>query len=295
MIGPVPPPHHGVTVSTELVLQNPLLRERFAVEHLDTSDRRPIDNIGRWDPRNVALALRSVAQLFARTRGQPGVVYLPLSQGTAALLRDCLLIRVATLRGWKVAAHLRGGEFRHVYEQQRPLMRRLIRSALARLHSVGVLGARLRPLFEGLVDSDRIVVVPNGTPDVELDGTRREAETGLFLSNLRRRKGVVEALEAALIVLEEDPSARFDFVGAWEEPELERSIRQRAEAAGGRVRFLPPVVGEDHRRTLAGAGFMVFPPVEEEGHPRVVLEALAAGLPVVTTDRCAIAETVVDG
>ena len=40
---------------------------------------------------------------------------------------------------------------------------------------------------------------------------------------------------------------------------------------------------------------LLFPPVEPEGHPRVVLEAIAAGLPVVTTRRGAIPETIVDG
>jgi len=31
-----------------------------------------------------------------------------------------------------------------------------------------------------------------------------------------------------------------------------------------------------------------------EAHPRIVLEAMSAGLPIVTTDRGAIAETVID-
>ena len=59
--------------------------------------------------------------------------------------------------------------------------------------------------------------------------------------------------------------------------------------------FRPPVQGAEKDTLLASASVLLFPPVEPEGHPRVVLEALAAGVPVVTTDRGAIRETVVDG
>jgi glycosyltransferase involved in cell wall biosynthesis len=295
VIGPLPPPVHGVTISTGLVLANPLLRRLFAVEHIDTSDHRTTRNTGRWDLRNIALALGGVARLLARLRGERGVVYLPLSQNTAALVRDALFIRCAAARGWKVAAHLRGGEFKDVYSRQGPPMRWLLRSALARVDSVAVLGSSLRWLFDGLVASERIAVVPNGTPELDVDGRRREAETALFLSNLRRRKGVVESLEAALLVLREHPSGRFLFVGEWEDEALEWALRSRAREAGERIKFLPPVTGADKCALLASCGFLVFPPVEPEGHPRVVLEALAFGLPVITTARGAIAETVVDG
>ncbi len=46
---------------------------------------------------------------------------------------------------------------------------------------------------------------------------------------------------------------------------------------------------------MASASVFLFPPTEPEGHPRVVLEAMSHGLPVVTTDQGAIRETVVDG
>lgn len=171
----------------------------------------------------------------------------------------------------------------------------LLRDSLARVHAAGVLGGSLRWLFEGLVEPERIAVVPNGTPDPGLNGRTRDPDMALFLSNLRRRKGVAEAVDAALLVLQSHPSARFRFIGDWEDPGLERELRRKAAPAGDRIRFLPVATGQDHRDALAEAGFMVFPPVEPEGHPRVVLEALAAGLPVVTTDRGAIAETMVDG
>ncbi|HYP48637.1 MAG TPA: glycosyltransferase family 4 protein [Thermoleophilaceae bacterium] len=295
VIGPLPPPLHGVTVSTGLVLASQELARRFAVEHLDTSDHRTSTNTGRWDPRNIFIALASAAALLRRLRGARGVVYLPLSQSTAALVRDCLFVQLAALARWKVALHLRGGEFKDVYRAQGRVMRRLLRSSLAKADSVAVLGSSLRWLFEGLVPAQRIAVVPNGTPEPESNGATRDPDTALFLSNLRRRKGVVQAVEAARMVVLEHPAARFVFVGGWEDEQLESEVRREVRGLEDRIVFRPSAVGKDHGQALASASFMLFPPVEPEGHPRVVLEAMAAGLPVVTTDRGAIRETVVDG
>lgn len=296
VVGPLPPPNHGVTISTSLVLANPLLAERFALEHLDTSDpRSERANIGRWDLTNITVALRSVARLARRLGGERGVVYLPLSQGMAPFLRDALFILLASLRGWRVAAHLRGGEFDVLYRAQPRPVRWCMRHVLRRVDSMGVMGPALRSKFAGLVDAERIAVVPNGTPDLGVDGGVRDPGTVLFFSNLRRRKGVVEALDAAERVISRHPQARFRFVGGWEDEQLARELRERAARLGDRIAFEPAVGGEDKRAILLSAGVLLFPPVLAEGHPRVVLEALAAGLPVVTTDRGAIADTVIDG
>jgi glycosyltransferase involved in cell wall biosynthesis len=295
VIGPLPPPFHGVTVSTSLVLENTLLNEGFAVEHLDTSDHREGSNVGTWDLHNIRLALLALARLSHRLRGAPGIVYIPLSQNAPGFLRDSLLIQAAAARKWTVAAHLRGSDFRSFYDQSSAPVRLWIRKSLLQVSSVGVMGASLQWVFEGLVPPDRIAVVPNGTPEPRITGVNRDGKTVLFLSNLRRRKGVVEALEAALLVHRQEPSARFLFVGAWEDVDLERQLRELAAPAGDRVEFLPTTTSIERDRLLASSSIALFPPVEPEGHPRVVLEAIAAGLPVVTTDRGAIAETVIDG
>jgi glycosyltransferase involved in cell wall biosynthesis len=294
VIGPLPPPAHGVTISTSLVLRNSLLRRHFAVEHLNTSDHRSAGNLGTWDRTNLLLGLRHVVALGRKLRGRRGTVYLPLSQSAAALSRDLIFINMAQLARWRVAVHLRGGEFQSFYREQNPLFRAWIRSSLHRLDGVAVMGTALRSLFDGLVPADRISVVANGTPDFS-GSNDRDGACVLFLGNLRRRKGVVEAVEAARIVAASDSRVRFKFVGEWEDAALERALRRRADPFRDRIQFLPPVSGKEKDSVLGSSSLLLFPPIEPEGHPRVVLEALAAGLPVVTTDRGAISETVTDG
>jgi glycosyltransferase involved in cell wall biosynthesis len=295
VVGPLPPPIHGVTISTGLVLKNDRLRDEFEVVHLDTSDRRGLSNLGSWDLRNVSIGLKSAFRLVRLLRPAQGLLYLPLSQNGAAFLRDSLFIHLAHLRGWKIAVHLRGGEFDLFYTSTGRGFRFLIRQTLRRIASIGVLGSGLVGMFDGLFEPERIRVVCNGTPSVQLSSDCRHPDRILFMANLLRRKGVQEAVEAALMVVARHPSAHFVFAGAWEDGVLASELEGRAAVADGRISFRSPVSGHEKIRLLAAAGIFVFPPREPEGQPRAVLEAMAAGLPVITTDRGALGETVVDG
>ena len=296
VVGPLPPPYHGASVSTGLLVSSETLQQRFVLEHVDISDRRDgRGNIGRWDLENVTGGVGGALRLLARLRGPRGVVYLPIAQNVPGILRDSLYIHVAALRRWKVAVHLRGSDLGDVYRAQPAAMRLWMRFTLRRVTSMAVMGDSLRPVFDGLMPAERIAVVPNGTPEIALPELPTDPQQVLFFSNLRRRKGIIESVDAALRVLREHPTARFVFVGDWEDEELERQVRARAANAGDQIEFRPAATGDDRLALFASSSMLLFPPVEPEGHPRVVLEALAAGLPVITTNRGAIAETVVEG
>jgi glycosyltransferase involved in cell wall biosynthesis len=295
IVGPVPPPVHGVIISTTLVLANPELRRRFLVKHLDTSDHRTAENIARWDFQNVYLGLKAAVDLFRLTGGRKGVIYIPISGGTAGLLRDSLLIHVAALRGWKLAGHLRGSEFDKYYWRLPGPLRWWIGSTLRRLHGMGVMGVTLQSQFDRIVPRERLGIVLNGTPDPGEPKEERDDRTVVFLSNLRRVKGVVEAMETAELVIRERPDTRFLFAGPCADPELERELRERAARIGGEIEFLGRVDGEDKFHLLRTSTLLLFPTKWPEGHPRVILESMACALPIVATDMGNMRETVTDG
>ena len=295
IIGPTPPPYHGVTVSTALVLANPILGDHFDVRHVDTSDPRGLETIGRWDAENALGALLSIVRMISELRGRRGVVYLPLSQSMGGFVRDSVFITLAAWRKSKVAVHLHGSEFDRFYFEQVGPVRWYIRTTVRRIDSIAVLGSSLRRVVADLLPEDRIAVIPNGTPAPDAGESAHDRKLGVFLGNFLRRKGVIEALRAAVLVAAHEPGARFLFVGDWEDERLEREARALARVAGPQIQFHEVTVGRRKNALLGRAGFLLFPPVRPEGQPRVILEALAAGLPVIATDQGAIAETVVHG
>ena len=70
---------------------------------------------------------------------------------------------------------------------------------------------------------------------------------------------------------------------------------KRLSAGDTRVNFLPPVLSEKVVATLAGYDLLAVPSQWLETGPLVVLEAFAAGVPVLGSRRGGIAELVKDG
>jgi glycosyltransferase involved in cell wall biosynthesis len=302
VVGPVPPPLHGVTVMTAALL-DALHDSAWQVVRVDTSDHRSIDNIGRFDLGNVVFALRHAAR-FTRTllRTRPDIVYLPLSQGVAGFTRDAVFLVAARLSAAQVVVHAHGALYQEFYRRMPAAVRGLMRFSMGRVRMIIVLAEAQRRQFEGWAPRRaRIEVIPNGVRDEWSTGIPRrlpqEGGTVLFLGNLLPQKGFLDVLDAVPMVLRMVPGARFVFAGrpAWNEAMTalvsatlrEPNVEQSTTFAG--------VVGPAERRTLLeGADVLVFPPQRNEGQGLVALEAMSAGLPLVVTASGGLAETVHD-
>lgn len=116
----------------------------------------------------------------------------------------------------------------------------------------------------------------------------------LLISRLLIDKGVREYAEAAYRLKEEFPEARFILVGDIDSNPNSITSRELAKwVDDGVITYLGKQ--DDVRDALGASSVFVLPTFYREGVPRTILEALAMGRPVITTDTPGCRETVIEG
>lgn len=301
IIGPTPPPYHGVSMAIRTMLNSELV-DRFDVMYLDITDRRGIGHVNKPDWHDVWLFLRQWFRLvWTLVRWRPEIVYLVLSQSTIGVIRDSWFVWPAWLAGAEIVVHLHGGAFRPWYEGRARLMKTYTRLLLRTVARMVVLGEMFRSQFCGLVDTGRIMVVPNGIADVV--GVVRPARPPqgrrrvLYLNTLNKMKGALVLLEAIALLQQRRSDVEFIFAGPWSheahQREAEAFIARHNLAAS--IHFTGEVGDEAKWALLQNADLFVFPGIQQEGQPMVVLEAMAAGLPILFTEQGCLRETLIDG
>jgi len=135
-------------------------------------------------------------------------------------------------------------------------------------------------------------IIPNGIPDVAGDWPLREPQVGassleiLFVGMVCEEKGVMQLLEATGRLATRGCNFTCRIVGAFSSEAQERLLRKRTEelSLGSRVQFAGPLVGEQKWEAFRQADIFCFPTAyPSEAFPLVLLEAMMASLPIVTT------------
>ena len=189
---------------------------------------------------------------------------------------------------------LRIGSRRGVYRDLSLAQLALQRAACACAHAIVANSAAIAAQLQAeRIPPDKVVIVPNGLDLAAYRpapaSTRRRRV--IMVSNLRPEKGHAVLVDAAVEILQRFPDAHFDVVGAG--PEL-LSIQARLIERGIARAFSLLGQREDVPALLARADIAVLPS-HAESLPNAVLEAMAAGLPVVASAVGGVPELIADG
>jgi glycosyltransferase involved in cell wall biosynthesis len=171
------------------------------------------------------------------------------------------------------------------------IFRRLSRRVWREADAVVAVSEGLRELAIGTCPDLCVQVIPNAADTVRFTpGAPVEPYTVLFVGRLIPRKRVEDLLSAFRDVLARIPSARLVIVGEGPEAARLESVA-RSTSLGEAVHFAGHVPRETLPELYRRASVFVLPS-EREGMPNAQLEAMASGLPLVTT---ASARNLLDG
>jgi glycosyltransferase involved in cell wall biosynthesis len=301
-ISALPPPYHGVSVANDILLNNDLIRSKYDLIIIPLHKSK-LQSGGGLSLATLLADLEVTAKVSrAIISHKPQLIYFCLSQTQLGLLREACWVWPGTLGKAKFLVHMHGGYFRHMFENLSLGMQMFLKLMLSRIHGFIVLDNSLRHLFQGLVPDERIFALRNGIPDdlTEenfagiLQARRRQKRLRVtFLSNLVQGKGFDTFLEAAAEIKQKNRAADFIFnlAGAPPDAAVARQVEDfiQSRGLGAFVRVLGKVFGPEKWRTLLESDVFVFPTrYPPEGQPFAIIEALAAGLPVISTARGSI-------
>jgi len=157
------------------------------------------------------------------------------------------------------------------------------------------LGRRMR--WAGYHDR-QIRVVPNGVPVPSLRRAPDPPLVGWTLGTValfRPRKGLEVLLEALAILRRQQLAIRLLAVGPFETTEYEREVRERIARLDLQEAVRWTGFTSDVATELARMDLLVLPSLFGEGLPMVLLEALAAGVPVVASRVEGVPDAIDDG
>lgn len=257
-------------------------RVRFWPTHFEG---RPVRGALAWfSACLIVIVLAALAKLQRRT-----LIVHAHSASRGSFLRKSLLLAVARAVGVRTVLHLHGGGFQAFVERQcGPLGRAWVRFSLREAALVITLSQRWRAYVESLAPQANVAVLAN--PIVIGRVSLRHPEPGrlLFLGRIDRRKGVydlIDALAGGSRAGDEGATAQLSNVrlvvaGDGDSADLQ-AYAQRAGVAR-QVEILGWIGPQERARQLARAELFVLPS-HHEGLPMAMLEAMAAGVPVLAS------------
>lgn len=259
-------------------------------------DPWPVEWRVRVSPMSPVCFVRALLIILGyRLGGRLGLLHLHMTN-RGSVARKGMMTWLGWLLGVPVIVHLQGSGIDKGFERLPGFAQALLRCTLRRARFVVVLGRYWRDFAVDRVgvDPERVAIIPNGVPDPGSPPVRPNGGPCqlLFLGRLGERKGTPEVLEA----LAEPRLAALDWTITFAgDGDVDLMSRRAAELGlGDRSSFLGWVDGARVRHLLAESEVLVLPS-HAEGLPVAVLEAMAAGLAIVTTPVGAIEDAITSG
>lgn len=293
--GPLPDPINGCSYANE-VLCHRFSKMGTVFQTINTST--PIVSSKQGTSFSLKKALGFVKNYFNAFKviGATAVYFTP-GQTFFGLIKYAPFILLCILFQKPYVIHLHGNHLGTEYLRLKGVKARFFRFLTSQASAGIVLSDSLRKNFFGLLSDEKVFIVENFVDDKILKSYEEIKKPVdqlrlLYLSNLMEEKGVLDFLDALLLIQQKGVNFSAQLAGKIE-TNIDEAVQMKLKALGDRVKYLGLVQGETKIKALQEANVFVLPTwYQMEGQPISILEALGAGNIIVTTAHAGIPDIV---
>jgi glycosyltransferase involved in cell wall biosynthesis len=304
-VGPIFPVGGGVGMVNKILLESRGLNESFEIDHLNTNrGKAGADKVATLAPINLVYFIGQTFNLLKiLVIKRPRILHQSVSWGIA-FWKEAFFMLLGRCFGVKIIAHIHGSKLDVQFRKGNKIQRKMMRIAFDIPHKIIVLSESWRMFLIGEVSEKLdVVIIPNSIDfsianamERHVSNTKKKECLVLFLGWLSVRKGLLDALHAADLIHKCMPEVHFVFAGNIE-PGPDREMIETACGKASKnenITFPGLVTGEGKISLLSRASIFILPSYHEN-LPVAILEAMAMGLPIVSTAIAGIPELIEDG
>ena len=301
VIGQLPPPHHGSNVMAEIFIKS-LKNAGCDTTIIEKKFSDKIEDVRIFSIKKILKIPRISAQLISHlVRKEYDLCFYFLTIQPPSIFVDMLFLIIIRIFGVDYIPYLHVKGFIRIGDILAQPLQYLFKKIIS--HSLGtvVLGERLKADVNSLIPDKNIFVLPNAVHDINYHNINRNYHNNgivkvLFLSNLMPSKGPIDFLEIAKKLKRIHKKVHFYLAGPKMSNKFFSEIKQfiETESLKNIVTLTGPIYGEKKNKMFMESDIFVFP-THDEVFGLVNLEAMRAGLPIVTTNEGSIPEIVIDG
>lgn len=273
-VGPALNVRGGISAVERLIAGE--LANRFAMQHVPTMEDGPL-------LRKLLVFGRAISALRERCTGTDTLLVHIHFASYGSTLRKLVMARIASGAGHVVILHAHGGGFSDFLARMPRVMQRWIRHALQAADQLLVLSSQWQRFYidECGVAPEKVTILRNPVriPASIPARAGRETVRLLYLGRMSESKGTFDVLRALQGLPSELLSRlRLTLAGDGAVAAIKAAASQFNDAV-----TVHDWVDEATRNALLAEADMFVLPSYQEGIPMSVLEAMAWGLPVITT------------
>ena len=251
-----------------------------------------------WNSRFARIAhslWRYVVFLVAIVSSRPAVVSVHTS-ASGSYYRKLGYILLSRLFAIPVVIHIHAANFFEFFAKGNVFKRFAVTRGLKLSESLIFLSEGTLDQFKDFFHGVRMAVVPNPVDVNRYESLTRPPAKGnyriLFMGWIIKEKGVYDIVDVIPEVIARFPQAEFLFAGNKEIEHLKKLIEDRHLSRHAKV--LGWVDGKEKSDLLRTSRLLLLPSYTE-GVPNVILEAMASGLPVITSPVGGIPSVFIEG